>query len=238
MIILGKIVDLKGKRFGRLTVIEYAGLNKNRKAIWKCKCECGNEINVVGCNLKSGNTKSCGCYNHDKIMERNYKHNMSNTRLFRIWVGMIQRCKNKNNSVYSYYGGNGITICTEWEKDFEVFYKWAISNGYKENLTLDRKNNNGNYEPSNCRWVTIKEQQRNKTNNINVEINGITKILPEWAEMFNIKYKTIKNRYDEGKRGIDLIKPIEKANKNYSKNDIYTQQKLFDLFIELYSYIK
>ena len=131
----------------------------------------------------------------------NYKHGLKNTRLFSIWNNIKTRCYNSNSPAYKHYGGRGITICDEWRDDFKAFYDWAVSHGYQDNLTIDRINNDGNYEPNNCRWVTIKIQSINRRNNHLYTIYGETKALSLWCEQFNINYKTVRDRL---KRGWDI----------------------------------
>lgn len=164
---MSKIKDLTNQKFGRLTVIKYYGSNKNSRALWLCKCDCGNEKVVIGNSLLCKLTFSCGCYNKEAASKRRIKHSMSYSKLYKVWQGMKTRCYNPKFMYYCNYGGRGITICDEWLNDFKAFYDWAINNGYKEGLTIDRINNDGNYEPSNCRWITRAEQNRNqrKTNN-------------------------------------------------------------------------
>lgn len=155
--------DITGQKFGKLTVIKHAKSKKGyHGAMWECVCECGNTIVVNGQNLKSGNTTSCGCIGRENRAASVRTHGMSGSRLHRIWKAMHTRCYNPNSYAYKYYGGRGIQICDEWKDDFQDFYRWSMSHGYAENLTIDRINTNGNYEPNNCRWTTIAEQNKNK----------------------------------------------------------------------------
>ena len=153
-------------KFGRLLVVnqsENRRLKSGRSIVfWHCVCDCGNEIDVRAQGLVDSNTRSCGCLNKEKVIERSTTHGLFYTRLHRIWSGMKQRCYYCKDKHYQYYGVRGITICDEWRNNFKVFYDWAITHGYSDELTIDRINNDGNYEPSNCRWATNSEQQLNK----------------------------------------------------------------------------
>ena len=137
-----------------------------------------------------------------------YKHGMSDTRLHKIWMKMRGRCYVVNNDHYKWYGARGITICNEWRDDFKAFYDWSMAHGYRDDLTIDRIDVNGNYCPENCRWVTMKEQCNNKRSNVYLEINGVTKNVRQWSEETGVKYATIYMRHKRGVPGIDLIKEV------------------------------
>ena len=189
-----KLKDLTGQRFGRLTVVTRAKNTKNGQCRWLCKCDCGKEKIVRTTHLTSGKIKSCGCLLIDILKEKKSIHGMTNTKLFYIWGGIKARCYNKNNKQYKYYGARGIIVCDEWKNDFVSFYNWAMANGYKEHLSIDRIDFNGNYEPTNCRWTTNKEQQRNKSNNRFITYKNETKILTDWCNELNISIATMSAR--------------------------------------------
>lgn len=153
--------DLLDKQYGRLTVIDYAENAKYGSTRWLCKCECGNEVVVQTNKLLSGETVSCGCYHREKVT----KHGLEGTRIYHIWTGMIYRCYNEKHPRYKNYGGRGITVCDEWRDDIKAFQEWAEANGYQEELTIDRIDNNGNYEPDNCQWITLMENTKKACRN-------------------------------------------------------------------------
>lgn len=177
--------DLTGQRFGRLTVLSLvdsiAGADVPTK--WLCQCDCGNMLEVRAYNLKSGGSQSCGCLQRERAANRARTHGQTGSRLYVVWQHIIGRCNRKNDKAFKWYGGRGIRICDEW-LDFQVFHDWAVSNGYNDDLTIDRIDVNGNYCPENCRWISIEDQQRNKTNNVFVEHDGQVKTVGEWAEIF------------------------------------------------------
>lgn len=185
-----RFIDLTGQKFGKLTVLEHAENAKNGQARWKCKCDCGKEVVVRGDVLRRGDAKSCGCYNREKVTT----HGESKTHLYEIWCAIKRRCYNKNFDHYNNYGGRGISMCESWMDSFEEFRDWALENGYTDDLSIDRIDVNGNYEPSNCRWVTIKEQANNRTDNHLLTYNGKTQTISQWAEELGLKPHTLQAR--------------------------------------------
>ena len=209
-----KIKDLTGQRFGKLVVIEYAGTDKNHSHMWKCKCDCGQYVVTRGSRLIHGNAKSCGCLKH--VSHRKGKTFISHEdrTLKSILTGMKTRCNNPNSPHYKYYGGRGITVCEEWQH-VDKFREWAYNNGYKPGLTIDRIDVNGNYEPSNCRWVTMQEQSYNRTDNHLITYKGETKCLVEWANQLGIPYDTLRVRINKLHWSIEktLTTPARKLNR-------------------------
>ena len=189
---MGRFVDLTGNRYGRLTVVRRSG-TRDGHVVWECVCDCGNTVDVIGNLLKCGKTQSCGCYKRERTGDAHRTHGQSKSNLHVAWQHMKQRCSNPKNKKYCYYGGRGISVCPEWE-DYEPFKEWAIKNGYKDGLTLDRIDVNGNYEPSNCRWVTWKVQQNNKRNNTIICASGERHTLSAWEDITGICRSTIQKR--------------------------------------------
>lgn len=178
--------NLIGQRFGRLVVESLIDVSAGARnpTLWMCKCDCGNKTVVRGYNLRSGNTNSCGCFQSEIAKKRNTRHGQTRTRLYVAWQHMIGRCTRESDKAYRWYGGRGIAVCSEWLNSFEAFRDWSVANGYADNLTIDRIDVDGNYCPENCRWITIDEQQRNKTNNTFIDYDGTTKTVGEWAREF------------------------------------------------------
>lgn len=201
--------NLIGKTFNRLTVIDIQYYEKYKCNCAICMCECGNQTIVVPAHLKAGKVKSCGCYKKERFINRknkglpleknpNFLDGRSRHPLYKTWNSMKQRCYNKNDKAYKHYGQRGIKMCNEW-LDFWGFVKWVDDNGGKpEHLTLDRIDVNGNYEPSNCRWVSMKVQCTNKTDNVYLTFNNKTQTISEWASELNINYRTLNNRINRG----------------------------------------
>ena len=145
---------MTGLRFGALTVVAFTEVNSRGQAMWKCRCDCGAEKVVSGTKLREGQIKSCGCLHYK------YGHGKTNTRLYHIWRTMKARCLDKNSQKYNRYGGRGISIYEEWRENFQSFFEWAMANGYRDDLSIDRIDVDGNYEPGNCQWITISENSK------------------------------------------------------------------------------
>ena len=198
--------DYINKKYERLTIIKFV---KNKRFV-ECKCDCGNVKDIDFYNLKRGAIKSCGCYNR----ELHSIHNKCETRLYRIRRNMKKRCYNKNAKEYNLYGGRGITVCEEWKNNFQSFYDWAMGNGYEEHLTIDRINNDGNYEPSNCRWTTQSIQTRNQRimNKNKTGHKGVffEKTRSKWKAYITINKKTIQlGRFNTIEEAIQSRKEAE-----------------------------
>ena len=186
-----KLRNLTGQRFGKLVVIKRSK-HEGKGAKWFCKCDCGKETIVFSANLLKKHTMSCGCLKFKK--GKNLKHGYSKTKLGYIYSSIKDRCFREKCKEYKFYGGRGITMCDNWKNNPLTFFNWAISNGYKEGLTIDRIDVNGNYEPSNCRWITRTEQSKNKRTNVFITYKNETHILSEWSKIAGIDYRTIKGR--------------------------------------------
>lgn len=189
---MGVFKDLSGLKFGRLTVIDRAKVSKPRP-YYNCICDCGNSIVITGKRLTSGNTRSCGCLHREQLQTRNTTHGQSKTRLYKEWSSMKLRCYGTKKR-YDPWRGRGIVVCQEWLNDFEAFKDWALAHGYSSDLTIDRIDVNGNYCPDNCRWITKRQQQYNKTNTRYFEYRGQKKCLAEWAEILSLNKYTLYNR--------------------------------------------
>jgi len=180
-----------------LVVLHDTDERKGGKVVWRCRCDCGDEVDIRGDDLTSGDTTSCGCYQRERSVEANTVHGMNRRGethpVYVVWKSMLQRCENPNASYYKNYGGRGITVCDEWH-DVRAFIDWASANGWRKGLSIDRIDNNGNYEPGNCRWTMRKEQQRNKRNNRLITFNSKTQTMVQWAEEVNVSARTLSSR--------------------------------------------
>lgn len=195
-------LDLTGQRFGRLTVIERCGTSKDGQKMYRCVCDCGNEKITKTGNLRSGHVKSCGCLNKEMTRkanrERNTRHGGCGTRLYGIWFDMRQRCNWEKSTSWANYGGRGIRVCDEWQADFVPFRDWALANGYRDDLTLDRIDVDGNYCPENCRWADLDEQNNNKRTCLYATIGGVTKSVTQWCKETGIPRHTAYSRIRRG----------------------------------------
>jgi hypothetical protein len=231
---MGKFVDITGQRFGRLVAISGKERDKHRNALWTCKCDCGNEVKVILESLKNGCTKSCGCLNKEKAFTNSLIHGKSKTRIYHIWRDMRERCTNPKRKQYKYYGARGIKVCEEWDgsNKFINFYRWSLENGYKEDLTIDRIDNNGNYCPENCRWVDMKTQLNNKRDNRFIYYNGQIKTLAQWSEELNISYGTLLSRLIRG-QSVEkaFTTPVKISNRTLDYNGkIYTFKQIEKMY--------
>lgn len=181
------MIDITGQRYGKLVAIcPTSKRTKSGGYIWTFKCDCGNIKDIPANSVKVGLIKSCGCLAKP--------HGESGSRLFNIWVDMRQRCNNSNVPNFNDYGGRGITVCKSWDKSFIEFRNWALKNGYSDCLSIDRINVNGNYEPSNCRWATSKQQAGNTRKSRHISVNGEKKPISEWCKIFGITEESVYRR--------------------------------------------
>ena len=201
---MGKLIDLTGQRFGRLTVIERTNQSPGEEVRWLCKCSCGKTVEVDAKSLRKGKTKSCGCYRKDATSSRFRKHGATvrdkktpDYRIYSIWRGMLDRCYRQGNHRYKLYGGRGISVCDEWH-DFATFQRWAMENGYKDGLTIDRIDNQKGYSPENCQWATPLEQTRNRRITRRITFMGHTMTVREWASMIGVPYEILNQRLTRG----------------------------------------
>lgn len=201
-------IDLTGQKFGRLTAIKRDHKSKNNKWFWLCECSCGKNVVVPEGGLKFGSIKSCGCLAREKFIERNAKHGLCNTRIYKIWSGMKSRCNNTKNIKYKNYGGRGIKVYEQWqgEDGFINFYNWSMKNGYTDELTIDRIDVNGNYCPENCRWADNRTQQNNRRDNVYINVLDNKHTITEWSELLGIPKTTIANHLNNGKTGVDVFR--------------------------------
>lgn len=214
------LIDLTGKKFGRLTVLKRVNNQKGKDTVWLCRCDCGNLTEVTSGHLKDGHTKSCGCFGRERTSETFKTHGMSDTRLYRIYKKMYRRCYRPQTKWYENYGGRGITICPEWlgEHGFESFAKWAFENGYADNLSIDRIDNDKGYSPDNCRWATAKEQANNTRSTVFLTYNGETKPVSEWSEITGIRQDTLTMRKRSGWTDEEIIETPLRGRMGRKKN--------------------
>lgn len=188
-----KKVDLTGKTFGRIMVVQDVGRSPRKDVMWLCKCKCGNETRLPTRKLLSNETVSCGCFRNDLVKMRQTTHNHSRTPTYTSWNSMINRCTNRKHTSYKNYGARGIQVCDRWLGSFDNFL--SDMGERPKGKSLDRIDVNKGYEPNNCKWSTRKEQQRNMRNNIMLEHKGEIKSLPEWCEILNLDYNKARNKF-------------------------------------------
>jgi hypothetical protein len=202
---MNRVKELSGLRAGKLVAQKYLRPDEYGRAIWLCKCDCGNLVerqsSIFVQAAKKNKQSNCGCDRPNKT----HGLTKTNKRLYWVWASIVQRCENENSRDYKDYGGRGIKMHPAWRKDFRVFYEWAISSGYIEGLSIDRKNNDGDYIPRNCRWIPIQEQMMNQRKTVRIKWKGEEKTLREWCEITGLKYRTLKGRI------VDLKWPAHKA---------------------------
>lgn len=215
--------DLTDLKFNRLMVIGLSTkTNRNNNRYWVCRCDCVDKTikPINEGHLIRGDIKSCGCLGREKTIESNIKRTKTDgfkhyKRIYSIYDGMRKRCYNINNDNYKYYGAKGTIICDEWLNDFMKFYHWSIENNYKTDLTIDRIDTYGNYEPDNCRWATTEVQSYNKTNTIYLEIDGESKTVLEWEKISGLSYSVLWQRYN--KDGINTKEEMLRPSKENIK---------------------
>lgn len=220
-------LDLTGQRYGMLTVIKRGTdcfTPKGRRIIkWICKCECGNVKEISTSHLRSGDCISCGCFHKKRLVEagkiNSTKHDMSKTRIYHLYENMKYRCDNKNSPNYKNYGGRGIKVCEEWSGSdgFERFCEWAYKNGYRDDLTIDRVNVDGDYEPNNCRWADSETQYNNTTKTVRITYHGKTMSAAQWAREIGLDRHTIYERIKKGLPVEQVLAPRQRAKCSWMK---------------------
>ena len=223
---MSNLVDMIGKRFGMATVVSRAGTNRQGEAMWQCLCDCGNKFITRGANLRTGNTKSCGCYMAISASKQFKTHGMTKSRIYYIWSSMKQRCTNERCKEFRFYGHRGIGMCAEWMK-FEAFARWAFENGYQENLTIERMDCNGNYEPCNCTFIPLREQGRNTRTVLRITTPDGYVTATEAAELLKVSHSTIERIFRlEGVSTIDdIIRVLNERKEKHAKTYSYWQNR-------------
>lgn len=210
---MGTRAKIEGKSFGKLTVLSFSHFHqtRNHMSVWNCLCICKKECKVAIAELRNGDTVSCGCFRKEIV--RPMKHGLMEHPLYQVWADLKYRCSNSKAANYSDYGGRGIMVCEEWN-DFMPFYNWSLANGYKKGLEIDRyPNNDGNYEPLNCRWATRKQNANNTRRTLYAEINGVKKTASEWAHETGVNHKCISHRIRTGCTGKEAVYGKPRAKK-------------------------
>lgn len=200
-----KYLNLRGSKFNFLTAIERAPGNSeagNVTYLWEC--DCGKFITASASDVVRGHTQSCGCFQKERASQAKTTHGKSQAKIYSVWSSMKGRCNNPQPQDAAHYRDRGIRVCDEWQDNFETFYNWAVSHGYREGLSIDRIDNDGNYCPKNCRWATNYVQQNNKSTNVTLCYDGETKTLSQWAEEMGISRRTLYRRL-KSRGGVELV---------------------------------
>ena len=207
-----------GDVFSRVTIIKEVAQRRGVRR-FLCKCKCGKQWEVSLVNLVEGHTKSCGCLKKERTVERLYIHGKSGEKIYVAWMAMKMRCFNKNNPRYSSYGGRGITVCEEW-LNFQNFYDWAIKNGYKPGLSIERVDNDGSYDSANCTWIPRENQTKNTRKTRLIEYNGAKRTLKEWGTLLGVSHKTLSGRLYRGWSDESIIStPFKRRQARSECND-------------------
>ena len=225
--------DLTGQRFGRLLVLKKSDENIQKKSkliMWHCICDCGNEVDIRSQDLRSGKTQSCGCLHKDIIST----HGLPRNRLYQIWIDMRSRCNNKNLKCYYNYGGRGIKVCEEWD-DYQSFYNWSMNNGYMDELTIDRIDVNGNYEPNNCKWSTKLEQENNRRNNRFSYYNSEKMTIADFKRITGISRNFITNNLNKNKTFDEIKREYDEIISNCSIPSKYSSLELSNILNDRHS---
>ena len=223
-----KFKDLTGSQVGDLTVVGLSDRYKNGKISWNCRCKCGKDVRRTSYDLTR--KYRVDCFHETPIVSASKTHGMSKTKLYFVWIGIKGRCYNEKNKSFHNYGGRGIKMCPEWKHDFTVFQNWALSNGYKEGLSIDRIDVNGDYCPENCRWATVKEQSRNRRDNIVIEHDGKKMILSDWAEYYGVDKMLVNQRYVDflaNSEEVDFAKLFHKGRLDVKRVNQYSLDGTF-----------
>lgn len=188
-----KTIEMKGRVFSRLTVLERSGSNAQGKAKWKCRCSCGKTKKIDGTKLRNSRVQSCGCLHMERCLDAVTIHGMTGTKEYRAWMAMRGRCHDRRNKKYQIYGGRGIFVCDRWINSFPNFFE-DIGNAPTKKHSLGRINNDGPYSPDNCRWETVHQQANNRSNVRIIFYNGKSKSLAEWERVFGLTKRRIAER--------------------------------------------
>lgn len=202
--------DLTGEKYSRLTVLGLSPKMSGRKSFWVCECECGSKKVVRSDSLRKGLVKSCGCLKREQNginLTKHHRHKESHSRLHNIWIGIKKRCNDMNDDRY---GGRGIKVCEEWTKSYESFRDWALNNGYSDNLTIERVDNDKGYYPENCSWIPQSEQAMNRRSTVWIEWDGKRKSIKQWSDYLGINYGTLHSRHYRSKmKPPELFEPVK-----------------------------